>query len=77
MCGAAKRGFRHSPLCCRTKDEMYRHLSIDVDRVDGESDPWSVGQGVEKFFRAGKVAVSCEECKEGKTATQTQSILEW
>lgn len=61
----------------RSKDEMYRHLSIDVDRVDEESDPWSVQQGVDKFFQPDCVNVTCEKCDTGRTATQTRSILQW
>ena len=65
----------------RTKDEVYRHLSIDVEESttddNDEEVEWSVGKGIAKFFRKETREVICEKCPEGKTATQTQSVLEW
>ena len=63
----------------RTMNEMYRHLSIEVDRHitpnDTEERPtWSVNDGLEKFFQAEQRDVKCEKCEEGTTATQTLTV---
>ena len=60
----------------RTMNEMYRHLSVEVDRHetpdDAEERPtWSVNDGLEKFFQAEQRDVKCEKCEEGTTVTQT------
>lgn len=64
-----------SSFLCRTMDEMYRHLSIEVDRheqVEGEERPkWTVKEGLQKFFQSEQREIKCEKCKEGTTATQT------
>jgi uncharacterized UBP type Zn finger protein len=67
----------------RNKEEMYRHLSIDVEDVNGpRADTrdenrafWSVQKGIDQFFASEKREVKCEKCNEGKTATQTLQIL--
>jgi len=70
----------------RTKDEMYRHLSLDVG-VDSESDKkdvnkdapptpvWSIEKGLEHFFQPEKRDIKCEKCETGASATQTMQIL--
>jgi hypothetical protein len=60
-------------------DELYRHLSIAVDRKrptseDGERPKWTVGDGMKRFFEPEQREVKCEKCKEGTTATQTHRI---
>ena len=57
-------------------NEMYRHLSIEVDRhitpPEVEVRPtWSVNDGLKRFFQAEQRDVKCEKCEEGTTATQT------
>eukprot|EP00548_Thalassiothrix_antarctica_P019651 CAMPEP_0194195056 /NCGR_PEP_ID=MMETSP0154-20130528/75919_1 /TAXON_ID=1049557 /ORGANISM="Thalassiothrix antarctica, Strain L6-D1" /LENGTH=1062 /DNA_ID=CAMNT_0038919543 /DNA_START=418 /DNA_END=3603 /DNA_ORIENTATION=- len=65
----------------RTMQEMYRHLSIEVDRHDRypteeeEIRKWKVEDGLKKFFDPQQLDVTCEKCKEGTTATQTQDGL--
>ena len=61
--------------------EMYCHLSIEVDRHDNynrreeeEIRKWKVEDGLKKFFDPQRLDVTCEKCKEGTTATQTLSI---
>jgi uncharacterized UBP type Zn finger protein len=63
-------------FCCRSKEEMYRHLSIDVGE-DIENDPWTVKRGLEQFFQPEKRELKCEKCSEGVFATQTTEIISW
>eukprot|EP00978_Attheya_sp_CCMP212_P013016 scaffold32479_cov44-Attheya_sp.AAC.3 len=70
----------------RTKDEMYRHLSLDVG-VDSETDKkdvnkdapptpvWSIEKGLAHFFQPEKRDIKCEKCETGASATQTMQIL--
>jgi uncharacterized UBP type Zn finger protein len=62
----------------RTMDEMYRHLSIEVDRHEQKEDEvrpkWTVTEGLEKFFQSDQRELKCEKCEEGTTATQTLSV---
>lgn len=66
-------------LLGRTMDEMYRHLSIEVDRhkklneEDEERPKWTVSDGLTRFFRPEQRDIKCEKCEEGRTATQTTS----
>ncbi|KAL7473332.1 hypothetical protein ACHAXS_013788 [Conticribra weissflogii] len=60
----------------RSKDEMYRHLSIEVGN-DTENDVWTVEQGLKQFFHSEKRDLKCEKCNDGKTATQTMEIISW
>ena len=69
---------------CRTKEEMYRHLSIEVeepianekgDREEPAEVKWSVQNGLKKFFAPEKRDVICEHCKIGTTATQTLAVM--
>lgn len=68
----------------RTKEEMYRHLSIEVEEPianekGGRDEPaevkWSVQNGLKKFFAPEKRDVICEHCKIGTTATQTLAVM--
>ncbi|KAL3808496.1 hypothetical protein ACHAXA_009821 [Cyclostephanos tholiformis] len=38
---------------CGSKDEMYRHLSVDVGD-DSEHDPWTVERSLKQFFQPEK-----------------------
>lgn len=58
----------------RSKDEMYRHLSVDVGD-DSEQDTWTVEKGLQQFFQPEKREVKCEKCQSGTTATQTLEVL--
>ena len=64
----------------RSKEEMYRYLSIDIG--DGNfnlRDPNFIQPKVDsclkRFFSAEDREVNCEKCEEGKIATQTMKIL--
>jgi hypothetical protein len=58
----------------RSKEELYRHLSIDVgEDDDGES--WGVERSLEHFFEAEDRELNCEKCEDGTTATQTIEII--
>jgi ubiquitin C-terminal hydrolase len=57
----------------RCKEEMYRHLSIDVGADEEES--WSVEKGLKQFFRPEVREIKCEKCDLGMTATQTTHII--
>jgi hypothetical protein len=60
----------------RSKDEMYRHLSVDVGE-DSEHDPWTVERSLQQFFQPEKRELKCEKCESGETATQTLEIISW
>lgn len=57
-----------------SKDEMYRHLSVDVGK-DVENKPWTVECGLNQFFQPEKREIKCEKCADGTTATQTMRII--
>jgi uncharacterized UBP type Zn finger protein len=64
----------------RSKVEMYRYLSIDIDGWD--FDPQnpdtckpSVDRCLEIFFSPEEREVKCEKCDDGEIATQTMQIL--
>eukprot|EP00985_Skeletonema_marinoi_P031452 scaffold37696_cov185-Skeletonema_marinoi.AAC.9 len=58
----------------RSKEELYRHLSIDVgEDDDGES--WGVERSLEHFFQAEDRELNCEKCEDGTSATQTMEII--
>ena len=67
-------------LTCRSKEEMYRYLSIDIghDNLD-QRDPSFVKPAVDSclanFFSPEDREVNCEKCKVGKIATQTMNII--
>lgn len=70
--------FAYESVFCynRSKDEMYRHLSLDVD-ADVENEPWNVERGLKQFFQPEKRDLKCEKCTSGQTATQTIEIISW
>jgi hypothetical protein len=65
----------------RNKEEMYRHLSLDIEdhvpKADGTPTPWSIQRAMERFFEPEKRELKCEKCDEGVSATQTLRILSW
>lgn len=56
----------------RCKQEMYRHLSIDVG--DNPEEKWTAEKGLQHFFQPEKLDIRCEECKSGLSATQTMEM---
>lgn len=58
----------------RSKDEMYRHLSVDVGE-DSNLEKWTVERSLKQFFQPEKREIKCEKCDSGKTATQTMAII--
>lgn len=65
---------------CRTKDEIYRHLSIDiVDEAptggQGKDRPKaSVETSLAHFFQPEEREIKCEKCNVGSHAQQTMRI---
>ena len=64
----------------RTKDELYRYLSVDiVDGLDQEQNQENQKRTVEKcleqFFRPEDREIKCEKCEDGNVAEQTLRIL--
>jgi len=59
----------------RSKDEMYRHLSVDIGEDKESEKPWSVEQSLQQFFQPEQRELKCEKCDEGKTATQKIEII--
>lgn len=75
---------RDASFCHRTMDEMYRHLSIEVEEPvrkgkDDDKEPetikWTVQSGLQKFFEPEKRDIICERCSIGNTATQTLTVV--
>ena len=60
----------------RSKDEMYRHLSVDVG-IDSDIDKCTVQRSLQQFFQPEMRELKCEKCDAGKTATQTMEIISW
>lgn len=60
----------------RSKEEMYRHLSIDVadNTKNKDSQKWTIDKGLQKFFQPETLDIRCEKCKEGQSATQNMEI---
>mmetsp|Transcript_41363 Transcript_41363/g.86772 ORF Transcript_41363/g.86772 Transcript_41363/m.86772 type:complete len:705 (+) Transcript_41363:555-2669(+) len=58
----------------RSKDEMYRHLSVDVGE-DSALDKCTVERSLKQFFQPEKREIKCEKCELGKTAIQTMEII--
>jgi len=56
----------------RDKQELYRHLSIDVGKEN--DDPWSVERGLQDYFKPHQVEIKCEKCPCG-TANKELKIL--
>jgi len=64
----------------RSKEEMYRYLSIDIgDGTFDLQDPNFIKPRVDlcltSFFSAEDREINCEKCKGGKIATQTMKVL--
>lgn len=64
----------------RTKEEMYRYLSVDINTIDKLADEQispkvSVEKCLANFFRPEDREIKCEKCEEGTEATQTLRIL--
>ncbi len=68
----------------RTKEEMYRYLSLDIDTGDDEiastqeiivAPKTTVEQCLKKFFQPEDRELKCEKCRDGNVATQTMRIL--
>lgn len=50
---------------CRCKEEMYRHLSIEIGD-DKEADlAWSIDQSMNQFFTPEVRELRCEKCESG------------
>lgn len=64
--------------CCnysRSKQEMYRHLSIDIGiNRSSQDEPWTILQGIDNFFKPEVRDIKCEKCKEGTSVTQTIAV---
>ena len=60
----------------RSKDEMYRHLSVDVG-IDSDIDKCTVERSLQQFFQPEMRELKCEKCDAGKSATQTMEIISW
>jgi hypothetical protein len=63
----------------RHKEEMYRHLSLDIcNDADGEPNSMnkaSVEKSLANFFQPETREIKCEKCDEGQSASQTLRIL--
>jgi hypothetical protein len=64
----------------RSKQEMYRHLSLDI--VTGDSDTpmaamASITAGLAQFFQPEVREIRCEKCAEGTHASQSMRVLSW
>uniref|UniRef100_A0A7S4J8P6 Ubiquitin carboxyl-terminal hydrolase n=1 Tax=Odontella aurita TaxID=265563 RepID=A0A7S4J8P6_9STRA len=57
----------------RSKEELYRHLSLDVG--DEHATNWTVEAGLRMFFRPERREIKCEKCEDGTSATQKMEIL--
>lgn len=78
-------GFGHSRLfrfCFsenRTKQEMYRHLSLDIggseEGAKEENMQASVEKSLKLFFQPEEREIKCEKCDNGKTASQTLRLM--
>ena len=63
------------PPLRRSKDEMYRHLSVDVAEDSAGPGAWTASRGLVRFFRPERRDLKCEKCDAGITVTQTSEIL--
>ena len=59
----------------RSREILFRHLSIDVGGEEDEVDSWEVQRSLEHFFQAEDREFNCEKCEEGTCATQTMEII--
>lgn len=58
-----------------SKDEIYRHLSIDIVSNEDENIKSTVEQSLKQFFQPETREIKCEKCKDGVDAQQTIQIL--
>jgi len=66
----------YHPRPSRTKEEMYRYLSLDIhDERLGHSLNTTVERCLGKFFEPEDREIKCEKCEEGIEATQTLRVL--
>jgi hypothetical protein len=62
----------------RSKEEIYRHLSIDIKNGDGKEGvdvKGSVEKSLAHFFQPETREIKCEKCDDGVEASQTLRIL--
>ena len=57
----------------RSKEELYRHLSVDIGK-NKDDEPWTVDQGLDQFFQPEQREIKCEKCEDGLSATQTITV---
>jgi ubiquitin C-terminal hydrolase len=57
----------------RSKEELYRHLSVDIGK-NKDDEPWTVNQGLDQFFQPEQREIKCEKCEDGLSATQTITV---
>jgi hypothetical protein len=66
-------------LYLRSKQEIYRHLSIDIingdDGKEGEDVKYSVEKSLAHFYQPETREIKCEKCDDGVDASQTIRIL--
>ena len=75
----------HILNACRTKEEMYRYLSVDIDNatesaeskenLDVKKTKRTVDKCLKAFFEPEDREIKCEKCEEGTVATQTLKVL--
>jgi len=61
----------------RSKQEMYRHLSLDIvqERNGEEGMKASIEKSLEQFFQEEEREIKCEKCEDGKAASQKLRLL--
>jgi uncharacterized UBP type Zn finger protein len=61
----------------RTKEEMYRYISIDIDQEVGQDadSQRTVEKCLKSFFQPEDREIKCEKCEDGQIATQTMRAL--
>jgi uncharacterized UBP type Zn finger protein len=63
----------------RSKEELYRHLSLDVAGTSAEDEDatiaGSIQTSLERFFQPEELEIKCEKCETGDRATQTLRIM--
>ena len=59
----------------RKKEEIYRHLSLDVDSSK-DCDDSILEKSLQQFFAQEKREIKCEKCEEGRLATQTMELIQ-
>jgi len=61
----------------RTKEELYRHISLDIPHHKRPEDKMdvSVQNSLEQFFKPEEREIICDRCSTGRTAKQTLRLL--